>query len=115
MDNALRVLKKQTFPLMGTPRTLWELYIGFGLLFSVFMLLASILTWQLSRAVQQGEWRHGWRGVAWSLFAAQLAVTALCWTHFFIAPQLISTLATVFLGLGARRLASSEEQPPLSK
>jgi hypothetical protein len=114
IDGALQTLKRQSFPIMGTPRTFWQLYIGFGLLFTVFMVTASVLTWQLASASAGGRAQPEWRRMAWVLFAGQLGTTALCWTHFFIAPQLVSTVATMLLALGAQRMVVRSTTDSLS-
>ena len=37
------------FYIMGSSRTYWDFYVGFGLFVSVFLLLAVVLAWQLGR------------------------------------------------------------------
>lgn len=101
IDAALKVIQTQTTLVMGSERTIWEFYIGFGLLFTVAMLVAAAISWTLGSAVGAGGDVRLVRSLAWISFVGQLAVTALCFRYFFIAPQVVSLASAICLGLGA--------------
>ena len=43
----LGAIQSSHFKVLGFTRTYWDFYVGFGLLVSVFLLLAAIFAWQL--------------------------------------------------------------------
>ena len=90
------------FQILGASRTLWDFYVGFGLLLTVFLLFSALLAWQFSRLVA-GQ-KEVVRRLVWPFVVAQAAVTVLSWTNFFLAPALVSTLVTVCLALAGWRL-----------
>lgn len=111
LDAALKVIKSQTTVVMGSERTIWEFYIGFGLLFTVAMLVAAAISWLLGSAVGTGGDVRLVRSLAWVSFLGQLAVTALCFRYFFIAPQVVSLAAAICLGVGAMRVGKTSTEP----
>jgi hypothetical protein len=83
------------FDIMGFDRTLWAFYFGFGLLLTVFLLFSAVFAWQL------GGFAMGARPLVLRLsvpfLATQVAVAALSWGYFFLAPAVVSTLVVVCL------------------
>ena len=84
------------FNAQGFNRTYWDLFTGFGLYFSVFLLLAAVLAWQLGgvTAASFGPFTHS---TAWTLSICFIAVTALSWEFAFTIPLIFSSLITVCL------------------
>ena len=82
-------------------RTYWDFYVGFGLIVSVFLLLAAVLAWQLGSLPAQT--RLLLRSTAWGLAICFAAVTALNWMYFFTIPIVFSSAITVCLAMGAWR------------
>jgi len=76
--------------LMGSSRTYWDLFAGFGLLFSVFLVFTAVLAWQLGSLPDQALALM--RGTAWALVICFAAVTILCFRYSFIAPIVLSIL-----------------------
>lgn len=110
LDAALKVVQSQTMDVMGSERTIWEFYIGFGLLFTVAMLVAAAISWTLGSAVGAGGDVRLVRSLAWISFVGQLAVTALCFRYFFIAPQIVSLASAICLGVGASRVGMGSSE-----
>src|SRR5688500_2244881 len=75
MDAALRSMRAAHFEGMGASRSLWDFYLGFNLMLSVWLLFVSVLAWQL--ATLPSSALAAARGVQWSLCACLAAVAVL--------------------------------------
>src|SRR5450432_2003214 len=64
-DAVLGLMRSVHFDAQGFTRTYWDFFSAFGLLFSVFLLFAAVLAWQLSRL--PAEILAPMRGIAWTL------------------------------------------------
>jgi hypothetical protein len=83
------------FDAQGFDRTYWDFFSAFGLFFSVFLLFAAVLAWQLGGFPAETLSRV--RSIAWALAICFVAVTALNWRYAFTTPIVFSTLTTVCL------------------
>ena len=83
------------FDAQGFNRTYWDFFSAFGLFFSVFLLFAAVLAWQLGGLPAETLARM--RRAAWALAICFVAVTALSWRYTFTIPIVFSTLITVCL------------------
>lgn len=88
-------MRSVRFDAQGFSRTYWDFFSGFGLLFSVFLLLAAVLAWLLGGLA--AETLAGVRSMAWALAICFVAVTALSWRYTFTTPIVFSTLTTACL------------------
>ena len=95
VDSLIVLMQSLHFDAQGFSRTYWDFYTGFGLFVSVFILFASVLTWQLGSLPAEALARM--RGTAWALALCFAAVTVLTWTYFFIIPIVFTLLITVCL------------------
>lgn len=93
------MMRSVHFDAMGTSRTVFDFYFGFGLLLTVFLLFSSVLSWQLGNLSKEQPAMA--RRIAWPLAVTIMVVTLLCWIYFFIAPQVVASLAAAFLLAGA--------------
>jgi hypothetical protein len=84
------------FNAQGFNRTYWDFFSAFGFFFSVFLLFAAVVAWQLGglTAVSFGAFM---RRTAWALAICFIAVTALSWRYAFTTPIVFSTVITVCL------------------
>lgn len=87
------------FQLMGINCSYGGFYIGFGLLFTAYLLFSAFLAWHLSGLARKNPQTIGVLG--WSLFTVQVANLALSWIYFFPAPVAVSALAALCLGWAA--------------
>jgi len=78
------------FDIMGSGRTYWDFFVGFGLFFSVFLVSTAVVTWQLSNLT--GEILARVRGIAWTLVVCFAAVTMLSLRYAFVFPIVLSFL-----------------------
>ena len=93
----LNAMKALHFDAMGSLRTYWDFYFGFGLFLTVNLLLISALLWQLaSLAMAEPAIARPFVGL---LCIAFLAFAVLSWLYFFIAPLIIEVIIALLLGL----------------
>ena len=98
-DAVLGSMRSVHFDAQGFTRTYWDFFSAFGLFFSVFLLFAAVLAWQLGRLPAETLGRV--RSIAWALAICFVAVTALSWRYAFTTPIVFSTLVTVCLTAAA--------------
>ena len=94
-DAVLGLMHSVHFNAQGFNRTYWDFFSAFGLFFSVFLLFAAVLAWQL--AGLPAEIFARMRGTAWALAISFAAVTALSWRYAFLIPIVFSALVTICL------------------
>src|SRR5256714_15647114 len=92
-------MRSVRFDAQGFTRTYWDFFSAFGLFFSVFLLFAAVLAWQLGRLPAEALGRV--RSIAWALAICFVAVTALSLRYAFTIPIVFSTLVTVCLTAAA--------------
>jgi hypothetical protein len=84
-----------TFDVQGFQRSYWDFFAGFGLFVTVFLVFAAILAWQLGSMSPQGL--AAIPVVRWSFAVCFVAIAALTWRYFFIAPGVFSSLVALAL------------------
>ena len=93
----LTAMKTLQFDAMGSLRTYWDFYFGFGLFLTVNLLLASGLLWQLA-SLAKAEPAMARPFIA-SFCIAFAAFAVLSGLYFLIAPLILEILIAVILGL----------------
>ncbi len=93
--SVIRAMQGTHFDAQGFNRTYWDFFSAFGLFFSVFVLFAAALAWQLAGFA--AETLADIRGIQWSLAICFLAITCLSWKYAFTLPLVFSTVITVCL------------------
>ena len=88
---------------MGSSRSYWDFYKGFGWMVSCFLLLLAILCWQLSSLVRNDP--SAARSLVLTLFLISIPTTVLSYTNFFAAPAVFATVGTLLLGATLSYLA----------
>src|SRR6202050_5811773 len=78
-------MRSTHFDILGSSRTYWDFYVGFGLFVSMFLLLAVVLAWQLGRLPPESLALM--RGTAWAFALCFAAITVLSWKYLFIIPM----------------------------
>jgi hypothetical protein len=86
------------FDAQGFNRTYWDFFSAFGLFFTVFLLFAAVLAWQLAGLPAEVFARM--RGTAWTLATSFAAVTALSLRYAFTIPIVFSAIITLCLIAG---------------
>jgi RsiW-degrading membrane proteinase PrsW (M82 family) len=98
-EEAAVFMAMQAYPfnIMGFRRTHWDFYRGFSLLFSVTLLMLTVLLWQLGGMSKSDPARI--RPLIAALALGYLGYTVLCGMFFFTAPALLSAMATICIAL----------------
>lgn len=81
---------------MGSMRSYWDFYKGFGFMVSWCLVLFAILCWQLASLARSNP--SVARPLTLTLFFISIPITILSYTHFFAAPAVFSTAGTLLLG-----------------
>jgi len=98
-SSVISSMQSTHFDAQGFCRTYWDFFSAFGLFFSVFLLFAAVLAWQLGGFPSETLARI--RPMAWALAICFVAVTVLSWRYAFTTPIAFSILTTVCLIAGA--------------
>ena len=93
----LNAMKALHFDAMGSLRTYWDFYYGFGLFLTVNLLLLSALLWRLASLVRVEPATA--RPFVGLLCIAFFAFAVLSWLYFFIAPLVVEAMVALLLGL----------------
>ena len=104
-------MRSTHFDILGSSRTYWDFYVGFGLFVTVFLLFAVVLAWQLGRLPPDSLALM--RGTAWTFALCFAAISALSWKYFFIIPIVFSIVTTLCLTAAAWLSAKHASTPPL--
>jgi hypothetical protein len=94
-DAVLSLMRSVHFNAQGFTRTYWDFFSAFGLFFSVFLLFAAVLAWQLAGLPPETLARV--RSIPWALAFCFVALTALTWIYAFPTPLVFSTVITLCL------------------
>jgi hypothetical protein len=100
VDSLISSMRSIHFDIMGSSRTYWDFFVGFGLFFSVFLVFTAVLAWQLGGLPDQTL--APMRGTAWALVICFVAVTIVCLRFAFIIPTVLSILILLCLSAAAR-------------
>ena len=95
MDSLVVSMRTIHFDVQGFNRSYWDFYTGFGLFVTVFFLFAAFLAWQLGGLPAPTLARM--RGIAWAFALCFVAMTALSWEYFFVAPVIFSSVVAICL------------------
>jgi hypothetical protein len=90
VESLVGLMRSIHFDIMGTNRTYWDFFVGFGLFFTVFLVFTAVLTWQLAGLSRQDM--AVVRGIAWTLVICFAAVTVLTFRYAFVVPIVLSIL-----------------------
>ena len=101
----LGTLKSYRFDVIGSSRTYWDFYVGFGLIISVYLLLQTVALWHLATMATRDA--RSVRPLV-ALFAlALVANTILTWRFFFAVPLVLAAAIAICLGLALVSLRTS--------
>jgi hypothetical protein len=90
-------MKGHSFDIIGSQRSFWDFYFGFGLSISVFMFALAVLLWQIGSLAKTDAMRM--RPFIATFFVAFAVNTGLAWKYIFIIPLVNSALIAVCLAL----------------
>jgi len=93
----IEAMKNHPFDMEGFRRTYWDLYFGFGLIVSVFLLMQAVVLWQLGSLAKIDSLRV--RPIVGSFFVVFVANAVLSWKYFFSIPAIMCAAISVCLAL----------------
>jgi phosphoglycerol transferase MdoB-like AlkP superfamily enzyme len=89
-------MKSRSFNVMGSMRTYWDFFFGYGLMVAITLLVQGILFWQLATIAKTNAAQT--RPIILLFCFNFLATTVVAWKYFFIAPAVTELLIAVSLG-----------------
>jgi hypothetical protein len=99
-------MKSQSFNVMGSMRTYWDFFYGYGWLLGLALLVEGILFWQLATIAKTNA--EQLRPII-ALFCLNfLVTTVIAWKYFFIAPAVTEILIAAFLAAAYVAAASQK-------
>jgi hypothetical protein len=104
---ALQMMRSFRFDSEGVSRTYLDFYLGFGFILSVYLLLQTVLLWQLGAFARTDAARV--RPMIASFLVAQVASGVLGARFIFAIPVIFSTV--IALCLGAALFVTSTRSP----
>ena len=93
----LEAMKSHSFDVIGSTRTYWDFYFGFGVTISLYLLMQAAVLWQLGSLAKTDALRV--RPIVASFCLAFIVNTALAWKYFFVIPLVTSVAISVCLAL----------------
>jgi hypothetical protein len=99
VDSLLASMRTIHFNVLGSNRTYWDFFVGFGFFVTVFLLFAAVLAWQLGGLSR--ETLKLMPLLNWTLAISFAGISVLSWMYFFILPMIFSVLITLCLILAA--------------
>jgi hypothetical protein len=85
------------FDVMGTMRSHWDFYQGFGLTISVNLAVLAVLIWQLGSLTRTDP--EGARPLLVTLLLSEILIGVLSWRYFFAGPVITSVVVTICLAV----------------
>lgn len=89
------MMKSLHFDVMGTQRTYFDFYYGFGVSISVYLLAQAIILWQAGGIAKTNPTAA--RPIMLTMLASYIAVSVITVMYFFAAPIVFSALVCVLI------------------
>lgn len=93
----LETMKGHRFDFLGSSRSYWDFYFGYGLFAAFNCFVEAVLFWQLATLASTLPSRT--RPIVALFCFANLAYATLCWRYFFITPIVPDLALALCLGL----------------
>jgi hypothetical protein len=89
----IETMKSHSFNVMGSMKSYWDFFFGYGIDASVTMLVTAIVFWQLGTIVKIGSMAV--RPIILVLGLQFLVTAAVAWRYFFIAPAVMEIVIAI--------------------
>ncbi|MFL6439346.1 MAG: LIC_13387 family protein [Terriglobales bacterium] len=90
-------MKSHRFDVLGSMRSYWDFFFGYGLFVTLGLLVAAILFWQLSVYARNNAALV--RSITALFFCNYVIMAIVSWRYFFIAPAITELLIAACLGI----------------
>ena len=98
----VETIKSHHFDVMGSMRSYWDFFFGYGLFVTIVLLVNSVFFWQLATLSKTNP---AWMRPILGLFCLNFLVMAIVsWKYFFIAPAVTELLIAACLALAFAKL-----------
>ena len=91
----IEAMKTHSFDVIGTMRTYWDFYVGFGLINGLLMLMLAIMLWQLGAIAKTDAVRV--RPIVATLLIGFIVNLVLAIQYFFVIPIVMSAAIVICL------------------
>jgi hypothetical protein len=117
--SVLETMKSHSFEAEGFKGTYWDLYFGFGLVISVYLLVQAVVLWLVASLARTDAVRV--RPIVVSFLIAFALNAVLSWKYFFVVPVVMAGLIAICLAIAlvlagrtqaAERSATSDKPVP---
>jgi hypothetical protein len=106
---AVDAMKANQFPIMGSIRSLWIFYRGFGLGITIFLTAVAVLLWQLSSLPSADSRRL--TPIYWTLLVTFLLMAANSYRYFFWPPVVVEVLIALCIAGAIFTSKTPRERP----
>jgi hypothetical protein len=93
----IEAMKSHSFEALGSTRTYWDYYFGFGVIISLYLLLQAVVLWQIAALAKHDAVRL--RPIIASFFVAFCVNALLAFKFFFFIPVVMSVVIAIVLAL----------------
>ena len=90
-------MKGHSFDVVGSSRTYWDFYVGFGLAIGLFQLMQAVILWQLAGIARTNA--AVVRPIVTVFFIAYIINAIIALKFLFVIPLVTSLVIALFLGL----------------
>lgn len=97
----LDAMKNHAFDFMGSTRSYWDFYLGFGLFVSLGLVVQAVLLWQLAPLARKAP--QVARPLLVTLLASFAGMMVLAWRYFFVAPLATEAIIAVLIAVACVR------------
>src|SRR5438132_4754294 len=91
--SVLEAMKSHSFQAEGFKGTYWDLYFGFGLIITVYLLVQAAVLWQVASLARTDVTRV--RPIVVSFLIAFVINAALSWKYFFAVPVVMAGVVAI--------------------
>jgi len=95
--SVLEAMKSHRFEAEGFKGTYWDLYFGFGLVISIYLLVQAVVLWQVASLAKTDALRV--RPIVVSFLIAFVINAVLSWKYFFVVPVVLAGLIAICLAI----------------
>lgn len=96
-ESVRQTMQSHHFNLLGSMRSYWDFFFGYGLFVTITLLVAAILFWKLASFVKSDAAQSRW--IAGLFCLNFMAMTVVSARYFFIAPAITEALIAICLAL----------------
>jgi hypothetical protein len=101
----IEAMKSVRFDAMGSSRSYWDFYVGFGAVISGYLAVQALVLWQLGTLARTEAARIS--PIIATFFAGFVVNAVLVWSFFFAPPLILAVAIAACLGLAFVRARPS--------